>query len=65
MAADVRDTNTDHWLRASSCNPPKNCVEVGWTSSGVIIRDSKSSVTLHPLDEARWAAFVAHCRVIR
>jgi hypothetical protein len=62
MAADVRDTNTGHWLRASQCTPKKNCVEVGRTSSGVIIRDSKSNVTLHPLDEARWAAFVAHCR---
>ena len=62
MAAGVRDTNTDHWLRSSHCTPKKNCVEIGRTSSGVVIRDSKSRVTLHPLDEARWTAFVTHCR---
>ena len=65
MAADVRDNRSDRfWLRSSRCTPKKNCVEVGHDDSGVIIRDSKSSTTLRPLDEAHWTAFLTHCRAI-
>jgi hypothetical protein len=65
MAADVRDTESNaFWLRSSYCTPKKNCVEVGRDGGGVTIRDSKSSITLRPLDEVHWTAFVAHCRAI-
>jgi hypothetical protein len=63
MAADVRDTSSNRlWLRSSACTPGKNCVEVGRDGSRVIIRDSKTSNSLHPLDDARWTAFLTHCR---
>ncbi len=66
MAADVRDIDaTGFWLRSSHCTPKKNCVEVGCDGRGVVIRDSKSSIALQPLDYVRWTAFLAHCRAIR
>jgi uncharacterized protein DUF397 len=65
MAADVRDTSSNRfWLRSSHCTPKKNCVEVGHDDNGVIIRDSKSNTTLHPVDDVRWTAFLSHCRAI-
>jgi hypothetical protein len=63
MATDVRDINSGQiWLRSSRCNPGKNCVEVGHTEAGVIIRDSKSRTALHALNEVSWTAFLTHCR---
>lgn len=65
MAADVRDTKTSRaWLRSSSCTPGKNCVEIGRTGTGVIIRDSKSRSALRTLDADPWAALLAHCRAM-
>jgi hypothetical protein len=65
MAADVRDINSSQiWLRSSLCNPGKNCVEVGHTAAGVIIRDSKSKTALHALNNAAWTAFLTHCRTL-
>lgn len=59
MAADGRGTT---WLRSSRCTPKKNCVELRGTHAGVVVRDTKSTATLHPFDGAGWAAFLAHCR---
>lgn len=65
MAADVRDTDASRsWLRSSFCTPGKNCVEVGREGGDVVIRDSKSSAALRPLDDVRWTVFLAHCRAI-
>jgi hypothetical protein len=60
MAADVRDI----WLRSSSCTPGKNCVEIGRSGTGVVIRDSKGGAELRTSDGVGWAAFLAHCRTL-
>jgi hypothetical protein len=66
MAADVRDTNLSRmWIKPSRCNPGKNCVEVGRSTTGVIIRDSKSRIALRELDNGPWSVFLAHCRAMR
>jgi hypothetical protein len=66
MAADVRGGTVNRkWLRSSRCTPTKNCVEIGATDTGVIIRDSKSGTTLRAVGAVPWAAFLAHCRAIR
>lgn len=66
MRAAVRDI--DHagsWLRSSRCSPELNCVEVGTGETGVLIRDSKSRITLQPIDIARWTAFLTYCRLLK
>jgi hypothetical protein len=62
MAADVQDIDSWIWHRSSLCTPGKNCVEVGHTDAGVIIRDSKSETALHAVNNASWTAFLARCR---
>ena len=65
MAAGVRDISSSRtWVRSSACTPEKNCVEVGRTRAGVVIRDSKSKTALHALADVPWTAFLAHCRTV-
>jgi hypothetical protein len=60
MAAD----DQDNWRRSTRCTPTKNCVELAHTGHDVVVRDSKSTTTLHPIDGAGWTAFLTHCRTL-
>ena len=66
MGADAQEgSRTSAWRRSSRCNPDFNCVEVGRSEAGVIIRDSKGKVALHALDSAQWRGFLVHCHTLR
>jgi hypothetical protein len=58
-------SGTGFWLRPSRCNPEFNCLEVAVTGVGMVIRDSKSKIALHPLGDEQWLAFLAYCRGTR
>lgn len=61
MAADVRGI----WLRSSQCTPGKNCVEIGRSDAGAVIRDSKSGLELRTPNDVDWAALLAlHDRLV-
>jgi hypothetical protein len=60
MAADDRHD----WRRSTRCAPTKNCVELARAGHDVVVRDSKSTATLHPFDDAGWTPFLTHCRAL-
>ena len=54
----VRNINTEPWIRSSWCGPQHNCVELSHTDAEVIIRDSKNEATVLTFDHGCWSAFV-------
>lgn len=63
MAVDGRNIRTTgHWVRASRCGPPGNCVEFRRDTTGTAVRDSKGEVTaILRFGSTSWASFLEYC----